>query len=399
MVSNVSARLLDAARDLGPRVTTCADQIEQDRRLPEPLVAAIAEAGLFKMLVPGALGGSEADPETLLQVVEEVARVDGSAGWNVAVGAAAGVVAGFLPEDVAGEMFANPRACLVGSAVPAPRSSERPPDQALPIDGGFQVTGRWGFTSGCRNATWVLGLCPVNEVLEGTTTNSLRVRRAFLFPIADCRIADTWNVIGLRGTGSHEFAVDAFVPAARSLPSHPVAPRHPGPLYAFAPALGSNGETAHWANATIVAFAAVSLGIARGALDAFGELAGAKPRGKALLRDNPVVQAQMGQAEATLRAARAYLIETIRDLWKTARETGGTTSSQQALLRLAGAHATARASQVVDVAWGAAGTSAIFIGSPFERRFRDIHTLTQNITVSPAHYGGAGQMFLGIERQ
>jgi alkylation response protein AidB-like acyl-CoA dehydrogenase len=318
----------------------------------------------------------------------------------VAVGAAAGVVAGFLPEDVAVEMFANPRACLVGSAVPAPQASEPPPDQALPVDGGFRVTGRWGFTSGCRNATWLLGICPVNEVLERSLPNGSRVRRAFIFPATDCRIADTWNVIGLRGTGSHEFAVvDAFVPAARSLPSHPVAPRHPGPLYAFAPALGSNGETAHWANPTIVAFAAVSLGIARGALDAFVELACSKARGKALLRDNPVVQAQIGQAEATLRAARAYLIETIRDLWNTARETGGTTSSQQALLRLAGTHATARASQVVDVVWSVAGTSAIFADSPFERRFRDIHTLTQNISVSPAHYGGAGQMFLGIERQ
>jgi alkylation response protein AidB-like acyl-CoA dehydrogenase len=398
MTDRTRTDLLEVARDLAPSIRASADQIERDRRLPDALADAMADAGLFKMLVPRALGGSEADPETLLVVVEEVARADASAGWSVAVGAVCGVVAGFLREDVASEMFADPRACLVGSGAPAPPAPDRPPDRGVAVDGGFRITGRWAFSSGCRHATWLLGVSAVDAEASREHANGSSPKRTFFFPVAECQIADTWHVTGLRGTGSHEFAVvDVFVPKARSLPCSPVSPSHSGPLYAFAPGIGGDGRTAQWANTTIVAFAAVGLGIARGVLDAFMDLAGAKARGNVLLRDNPVVQAQIGQAEAMLRAARAYLTETTRDLWRAAQENGGTSREQQTLLRLAGSHAAVLAAQSVDIVWSIAGASAIFTSSPLERRFRDVHTLTQNIAVSSVHYGGAGQLFLGVD--
>jgi alkylation response protein AidB-like acyl-CoA dehydrogenase len=364
-------------------------------------------AGLFKMLVPRSLGGGEVSPETFLRVVEAVAHADGSAGWCVAFPAAFGINAGSLREDVAWEIFGrDAHAYVAGSAVPAARPPEAPPNRAVAVDGGYRLTGRWSFTSGCRHATWLISTCDVFDDDSPRTGPDGRtpVSRFLFLPAVDCKIIETWDVTGLRGTGSDDFAVEeVFVPEERTLSrSSPVQPWHPGPLYAFGAGVLPGAQTtrtltAPWIGFGSIAIAGVCLGIARGALDAFLELAGAKVRRatETVLRDNPVVQTQAGQAEATLGAARAYLFETVRDVWETVRRTGASTAEQQVRLRLAGAHAAALSAQVVDVAWSAAGASPIFTSNPIERRFRDIHVATQNAAVGSAHYGGAGRLFLG----
>ena len=257
------AALVREARALAPLVKSSAEQAERERRLPQPLVDAMAEAGLFRMLVPRALGGSEADPATLIRVIEEVARVDGSAGWIANIGATSGVFAGALPEQTAREIYgADPRAFIAFVAIPGGR--------ATAVDGGYRVTGRWPFASGCLHATWLAGTCMLYDGDSPRLGADGRAEsRVLFFPATDCEIIDTWHVSGLCGTGSNDFAVtDAFVPAARSYPSNAFGerPYQPGPLYVFG------------RNAIPVVLASVPLGIARGALDALVELAGNKAR-------------------------------------------------------------------------------------------------------------------------
>jgi alkylation response protein AidB-like acyl-CoA dehydrogenase len=225
-------------------------------------------------------------------------------------------------------------------------------------------------------------------------------------PAEDCQIHDNWQVTGLRGTGSRDFSVaDVFVPAERTLPrSYPVPRSHPGALYAFgtgapSPADSPSFRTSPWITFGPIGFSAVLLGIARGALDAFVDLAAVKypNRSTTLLRDDGVVQDQIGRAEATFRSARAFLLETVRETWHAVLRTGLLTASEHKLLDLAGTHAAVLAAQVVDSVWHAAGTSSIVDGSPLERRFRDVHVGRQNVAVSPANYEIAGRLFLQCE--
>jgi alkylation response protein AidB-like acyl-CoA dehydrogenase len=396
--------LLEAARALLPQIEGYAQQIEEERQLPQPLVDALAEAGLFKMLVPQSLGGSETDPETFCRVIEELSRVDASTGWSVFVPACVGAAAGSFREDVAWGIFGKePRACVAGTGALAPNPAERPPDRAIAVDGGYRVTGRWSFTSGCMHSTWLMGASAVYEGDQPRMDGNGKPEvRAMFFPVSDCQIIDTWHVTGLRGSGSHDFAVtDVFVPHEHSLSrTSPVSPCHPGALYAFAAGIVP-GTTVYspWTGVGSIGFTAVCLGIARGALNAFVELAAVKPLGgnKGRLHDNPVVQDQVGRAEASLRAARAYMYETIREAWETVLKTGSSTRKQHILLRLAATHAATLSAQVVDATWSAAGASAIFAGNPIERRFRDIHVATQNIAIRAEYYAGAGRMFLGLD--
>jgi alkylation response protein AidB-like acyl-CoA dehydrogenase len=410
--SKESEALLEAARALRTQVERCADQIEVERQLPQPLVDALAEAGFFKMLVPKSIGGSETDPETFCRVIEELSRADGSTGWSVFVPACVAVSSGFFREDVAWEIFSKqPNECVACSVTPAPNPTQRPPDRAIVVDGGYRVTGRWSFTSGCMHSTWLMGISTVYEGDQPRIDDKGRQESLGLFfPVSDCQIIDTWHVIGLRGSGSHDFTVtNVFVPHARTMPrSTPVRPCHPGALYEFAvgPATVSAASTAPtiytpWGSLGAIGFASVCLGIARGALDAFLELAAVKTLGggKGRLHDSPIIQEQVGRAEATLRAARAYLYETIREEWRIVLETGSGSLNQLALLRLAATHAATLSAQVADMTWNAAGTTVIFDGNPIERRFRDIHVARQNIGIRWEYYATAGQMFLGLERE
>ena len=230
------------------------------------------EAGLFKMLVPQSLGGSETDPETFCHVIEELSRVDASTGWSVFVPACVGLAAGSFPEDVAWEIFGKePNACVAGSGVPASNPFQRSPDRAIAVEGGYRVTGRWSFTSGCMHATWLMGSSDIydgdNPRIDG---NGKAENRAMYFPISTCQIIDTWRVTGLRGSGSHDFAVtDVFVPHEHSLPrSTPVRPLHSGALYAFAagvvPAVAvyvGTANNAAWTGVSSIAQAGMAVAV------------------------------------------------------------------------------------------------------------------------------------------
>ncbi len=374
---------LEAAAALAPRIRAAAEETERQRRLSAELVHALASGGIFRMCVPRALGGGEVDPSTMIQAIETIAAADGAAGWSAMIGATSGVASAYLTEDAAREIYGSDPDVVTGGAF-------APLGRATVVDGGYRVTGRWPFASGCEHCGWLMG---GSVVLDGGQPRLLSSgtpdNRLMLFPAAAVRIIDTWDVAGLRGTGSHDIAVeDRFVPAARSLSLIADRPRTTGPLYAF-PVFGL----------LALGIAGVALGIARRALDELVALAGGKtPTGsRRLLAERPVIHAEVARAEATLGAARAFLAETVGAAWERAQAAGAIEVRERARLRLAATHATLASARAVDLMYGAGGGTAVYAASPLQRCFRDIHVATQHMMVAPATLELAGRILLGLE--
>jgi alkylation response protein AidB-like acyl-CoA dehydrogenase len=371
------------ARELRPVIDAAADEIERTQRITEPLLSRLHAARLCRMLLPRSVDGDEMEPWTYLRAVEEISRHDGSVGWNVFVANSSALIAPFLEPEAMGTIFGDPRAIVAWGP---PNAS-----QAIAVPGGYRVTGRWDFASGCRQATWMGVHCHVVE-----PDGSLRLNRAgrptvrtLLFPAAQATLLDTWNVIGMRGTASDSYTLDdVFVPEPFSTTREdPTVRREPGRLYAF-PMQGLYA----------VGVAGVAFGIARAMLDAFEDLAARKtPRNLGRLADNAVVQSSVAQMEARLGAARAYLVEILSDIWAAADERSVIDVPARARVRLGCAFAIQTSEAAADYAYKAAGTDAIFLGTAFERRFRDIHTLSQQIQSRTSHFESVGQILLGIE--
>jgi indole-3-acetate monooxygenase len=371
------------ARELGPAIETAADEIERTQRIPEPLLSRMHEARLCRMLLPRSVDGDELQPWVYLRAIEEISRHDGSVGWNVFVANSSALIAPFLEPESMRAVFADP--CAVVAWGPPNES------KAIAVPGGYRVSGQWQFASGCRQATWMGAHCHVVEPDGSLRSNAAGkpTVRTLLVPVAQATLLDgTWNVIGMRGTMSGAYRLDdVFVPEAFSATREdPAQRREPGRLYAY-PMQGLYA----------VGVAGVAIGIARAMLDAFEELATRKtPRNLARLADNAVVQSNVAQMEARLGAARALLVETLSDIW-TADEAWVIEVTARARVRLACAFAIQTAEAVADFAYKSAGTDAIFLGTAFERRFRDIHTLSQQIQSRTAHFESVGQIILGIE--
>lgn len=374
---------LDAAHRLVPLVAKCAAEIERERRLPSALVERLCEAGLFRLLLPASVGGGEVAPRRFAEVVETLAGADASTAWCISQANGCATTAAYLEPGAAREIFGERRAVLAWG----------PPleGRAVAVADGYRVSGRWSFASGSRHATWLGPACWVVEP-NGTPRQSpdgKKELRNFLIPADAATFEDIWHVSGLRGTGSDAFTLDdVFVPNERA-PLEQVAaqPRETGPLYRFPLwSLYASG------------FASVALGVARAMLDAFITLATDKtPRLlRQPLREQPTVQALVAHAEADYRGARAFLHTALDDAWALA-QTGNIPPHQLALLRLAGTDATHRAVRVADSIYHAAGATAIFEGGAFERRFRDIHAVMQQIQARNAHYESAGRVLLGLD--
>ena len=373
---------LDAAREVAPAVRAAADRIEQARRLPEDVVALLNDAGLFRLCVPRTLAGSEADPATIVATIETIAAADGSAGWCVAIGVTSGLLSGYLDETVARAIYAPPAA--ISGGVFAPKGA------ATAVDGGYRVNGRWPFASGCQHCAWLMGGSVVMEAGKPQLlANGAPDIRLMLFPAGDATIIDTWSVSGLTGTGSHDIAVEnLFVPTERSVSLITDAPRSPRPLYVF-PVFGL----------LAIGIAAVSLGIARTAIDELVALAGGKtPTGsRKRLADRAAVQTQVSEAEALLQSGRALLFDAIGAAWESACGTGAIGTADRARVRLAATHATRSAARAVDLMYDAGGGTSVYRASLLQRCFRDVHVATQHMMVSPATLELTGRIFLGID--
>ncbi|MEM1034392.1 MAG: acyl-CoA dehydrogenase family protein [Myxococcota bacterium] len=369
------------ARGLVAPLRERSDEIERGRRLPAEVAADIATAGMFRLLVPKSFGGAEVRPEAFVRTLSTLAEGDAAAAWCVMTGATTSLLSAYLPPEAAAAIWGNdPKVVTAGVFAPSGR--------AVPTEGGYRLSGRWSFASGCDNATWCMGGA---LVMDGETPRAIDGKpeiRSLLFRAEAARIVDTWDVAGLNGTGSHDLVVeDVFVPASHTACLMTDAPQHDGTLYRF-PVFGL----------LAAGVAAVALGIGRAAIDELTALVRRKRSfgGGRTLAEQDLVQVEVARAEAELGAGRAFLLERCEAAWAAA-EAGALTPADRAGLRLAATHATRAAVRAVDAMYQAGGGTALYRSkSPLQRHFRDVHTVTQHIMVAPNTDKTVGRVLLGV---
>jgi alkylation response protein AidB-like acyl-CoA dehydrogenase len=378
----VTVTPLEAARRLAPLIRSSAAETDAQRELPRPLFEAMADAGLFHLALPRTLGCPEMDLPAYIEVIEEIGRADASTGWVTNQVAIFATYAARMPTAAARAIWIDPPRSVVANT---PLASA----QAVVVPGGYRVTGRQGFSTGCRHASWLAAHATVIEDGRPRLDEGQPEMRYCFVPRAQAELLDTWQVRGMRGTGTHHFAVhDVFVPEERSVRSVTAPLVEPGPLYRLPRTLVfASGD------------AAVALGTARSCLAAFTELATTKtPRAMdALLRDQAMVQHDVGRAEARLRSGRAFLLEAVREIWNAVVTAGEVTLDQRANLRLATTHGIRLAVEVVDLVYNMAGATAAYESSLIQRHFQDVHVMSQHLQARLAHYELVGRHWLGLK--
>ena len=374
--------LIERAQALAPLIAREADEIERTRRLTQPVVAALIENGLYRVLLPQSLGGTEAPPEVFMQMLEQVAKADASTAWCLGQCSVCAMTAAYLDADAANEIFNAPPGILAWGAIA---------HEVHAVPGGYRANARWDFASGSRQASWLGAHVQVVEAdgARRLKPNGAPEVRTILFPVASATMYDVWDVIGLNGTGTDSYSVDnLFIPEKfAALRDDPTALREQGPLYKLTTNMVFG-----------LGFAAVSVGVARATLEAAIDLArGKTPQGLKTMRENNAVQGMIGRNEASLRAARAYLYATAHEVWHDLTRTGKLTEEHRAALRLASTWTIHQAASVVDAAYHMAGATAVFSANKFERRFRDMHAIAQQIQARDTHYEDVGKMILAFD--
>jgi alkylation response protein AidB-like acyl-CoA dehydrogenase len=372
--------LIERARALAPLIGREADEIERTRRLTQPVVSALIENGLYRVLLPQSVGGAEAPPEIFMQMLEEVAKADASTAWCLGQCSVCAMTAAYLDPDAAREIFAAPTGILAWGSIA---------HEVQVVPGGYRATARWDFASGCRQANWLGAHVQVVEA-DGTRRrkpDGAPEVRTILFPVESATLYDVWDVIGLNGTGTDSYSVDnLFIPEKFAvLRDDPTALREEGRLYRITTYTMFG-----------LGFAAVSLGVARATLDAAVDLARGKASfGLKAMRENNAVQGAIGRLEGNLRAARAYLYATANEAWRDLTQTGNLSEQHRIALRLASTWTIHQAASVVDSAYHMAGATAVFRANKFERRFRDMHAIAQQVQARNNHYEDVGKAILG----
>ncbi|MBX3480341.1 MAG: acyl-CoA dehydrogenase family protein [Caulobacter sp.] len=372
---------VEIARGFQPELRQRAGEIEQARRLPADLAEKLARAGLFRMLLPSAIGGLESPPATVAGAIEALSEADASTGWCLMIGATTGMLSGRLPQDLAASMFADPNVICSGVFAPMGKA----------VDDGdhWRVTGRWKWGSGSQNAAWVAG----GAVLMGEDgplldASGQPLHRMVIFAADQVEMIDTWRTSGLCGTGSLDFAVrEARAPKARSVALHSDPPLADGAVFRFPPF----GMLA-------MGIAAVAIGNARGALADFAALAAAQSSqgSQRTLAERNVVQAEFAQVSGAVAAARSRFFEAVETLWRTVERGDEPTIEDRALLRLACAHAAQVCAEGCRRIYDLGGGVAVFLDSSLQRRFRDAHVITHHIMVAPQMFELTGRVLLGL---
>jgi len=371
--------LVERARALKTLIARDADEIERTRRLTPAVTSALVENGLYRALLPKSFGGAEAPLEIFMQMQEEIAKADASTAWCLGQCSVCAMTAAYLEADAANEIFNTPPGILAWGAIA---------HEVKAVGGGYIANARWDFASGMRQASWLGAHVRIVEA-DGTPRHKADGSpeiRTILFPATSATMHDVWDVIGLKGTGTDSYSVEnLFIPEKfAALRDDPNAVREEGPLYKLT------------TNAVFgMGFGATSLGVARATLDAAIELARTKlPQGLAAMRENNAVQGMIGRSEATLRAARAYLYATAAEVWRDLERGDRLTEAHRIALRIATTWTIHQSAAVVDTAYHMAGATAVFAANPFERRFRDMHAIAQQIQARDTHYEDAGRAIL-----
>jgi indole-3-acetate monooxygenase len=382
--------VVQRAAALQPLLRQYHEQIEDEQRLPPALVEQLHAAGLYRMVIPRSLGGLQVDPLTFLRVVELLAEGAGSVGWNVCNNSIGQLVTLGLPDDGVHEIYPPGHATVIaGTAVQGG-------GQAVPVEGGYRINGRWSFGTGCQEAAWMLASFQIlddGQPRRRPDGGSLYWRA--LFPRSEAEIVPgSWDVTGLRGTGSFDWTVkDVFLPERRTM-IHAGMPldnqwsRWPGITYDL--------PSVCWVGPH---HSSVITGIARAGIDALIELAIEKtPRGRTgLLCENPQVQDAVGRADAILNAGRAYRSAMIAELWNTIAAGKETTLEQRARCRLASTYAADCAREAMDLVYRQGGSTSFKRASRLAECWRDLHVVGQTVTVAPEWYPIGGRVYLGMD--
>jgi indole-3-acetate monooxygenase len=372
--------LLAAVREIAPIIRAHSDEAERERRLSAPVLKALRETGLLRMTTPRSFGGLETDPVTRALVVEEVGRHDSAAAWTLENPLDWAFFCCRLPDEGAEEIYRDGPDVLIAAQFGRPLS-------ARSTTGGYRISGRAPFVSNCHDADWISSTVLVDE---DSAADEPEMRMVY-FPRDQCEIIDTWNVMGMRGTGSHDISVtDVHVPKSRTFPMQPdfePGSHYRGPLYRL-PVMG----------AAATGIPTPMLGVARRALDEVTELARNKTpvASSGLLKERATAQVQLGRAEAILRSGRLLLLHTLSEAWRRCLDGETHSLEQRADLQLAMAHAMSSAVEAVELACRIAGTTAFRATSPLERCFRDVQTMRHHVFASEARYGTVGQVRLGV---
>jgi alkylation response protein AidB-like acyl-CoA dehydrogenase len=383
--------LARAAAEMYPVLRGYREEIENGQRMPPALVAQMREAGFYKMTIPRVLGGHEVDPLTFSRTVERLAEGVGSVGWNIANGSVGQLVTLGLPQDGVEEIYGKRADTIIaGTAVPGG-------GQAVAVPGGYRVTGHWQFGSGCHEASWLLGSFQVigdDGQPRPHPDGSLYWRGVFAREDVTI-VPGSWDVSGLRGTGSFDWTVkDVFLPERRTMPQVGIPLEN---QWARWPGLTYQLPVQCWVGPH---HSSVITGIARAGINALIDLAGGKqPRGRpaGLLCDNPQVQDAVGRADAILNAGRAYRSAQIADHWNTLAGGGETTLEQRARCRLASTYAGDCARDAMDLMYRLGGSTSFKRESRLAECWRDLQTVGQTVTIAPEWYPIGGRVYLGLD--
>jgi len=377
--------LLAAAQEIAPVLMEDAEEGERACSVTPRVVRAMQQAGAFRMTMPLALDGIEADPVTQYEVIEALSIADGAAGWVAMIGSDAGYFAGRIHLDLAKELFPDPDLLSCGVSAPSGRAER--------VEGGYRVKGRWAFASCCKHATWFKGACMVTENGQPVMTGDGRPEmRTAVLPIEEVEIIDNWHTTGLSGSSSNDIEVhDVFIPERRAVGSamdgaEPEEP--PSPLYTYWMMIMCN-------------VAGVPMGIARRAIDEVCTIANGKFAygTKNLIRDEALLQMRLGRAETTWHAARAFLIETVDELWQTLLRGDELSLDLRSRFRQCNLHGFHAAQEVTQSMYALAGSTALYRPHPLERAFRDQTVAANHLLVREGGYAEIGRVSLGIDPQ
>jgi alkylation response protein AidB-like acyl-CoA dehydrogenase len=382
--------VLHAAIGLAEQIRGASEEIEAGRRLPPSLTAAMQDAGIFGMVMPRAWGGPELDPLTQFRVIEALAMADGSVGWCAMINCDGGYFTAFLDDEVGRAMYSDISVATAATLTTTGRARR--------VKGGYRVSGRFPFVSGCHHSEWLwLGCLVVDD--DGAPLADAhgvpQTRQCFL-RLSQCEILDTWHTIGLRGTDRNDVAVhDEFVAEGHGFSfQDPEIVKRAGPLYAFPFMFVAKGP-------------APALGIARHAIDAFVESAARRPARRytqgerveapKMLRDDVYVQDAVGRAETLLAAARAFYFDVMGGLWATVLDGRQPDGRQLALFTTAYPHIVGACVEAVQLVYKAPGGTAVYQRGPLDRCLRDVLTMNQHVIGTSGTYEAAGRLLLGLE--
>jgi alkylation response protein AidB-like acyl-CoA dehydrogenase len=371
------AQVYERISEMAPAIAARAAEVEAARRVPRDLLDDLVRAGCFRLLLPRSHQGLGAGLPAAMRAFERIARADASVGWIAMLGASLWIDLAALPRQTFDSIFAAGPDVFVSGVISPMRA------RATKVDGGYRVSGRWSFASGCEHARWLYGNC-----VEDPETHSMRL---VLLTPDQVTIEDTWRTLGLAGTGSHDFtADDVLIPAERTYQLFADEPCLDAPILRIpVPAL------------LACEIASVALGAAQGALDDVSEIARSKLPflAPAALAASSLFQHQLGTADVKLRAARSLLHAEAEEAMAAAEAGAPFSPDRRARLRSAATWAVTTAVSVVDTAFTAAGGSAVYVEHPLQRRLRDVHALAQHFLVKLDTLTASGAVLVGAEPQ